>query len=305
MATFHNYRLLCATGDFFRAGQPCHDCATGIGMPGVQHGCYRGSHLATIPVVAANAAHRSAWQRLLSAYVFISASQRDLMSALELPADRVFVKHNLVVSPPSPAPSPRLPEHQVTYVGRLDAAKGIPLLMQSWDAFRAQSPSSALRLVVVGAGPMEDAVRAWAAHHPSVEVVGLVPRDKAVSVLGRSLAAVVTSQWEETFGLVAVEAMAVGVAPIAPDRGSFPELIGDSADGSLYRAGDPTSLAAALTDLDRDPQRYVELGRRARASYERRFQPEANLDQLLDIYRFAMAHPVEGLQRALRTSATG
>lgn len=305
VATLHNYRLLCATGDFFRDGQPCHDCSTGIGMPGVRHGCYRGSRLATIPVVAANTAHRSAWRRLVSAYIFISASQRDLMSPLDLPAERVFVKHNLVVSPPRSAGSARVPEHLVTYVGRLDAAKGIPLLMQSWDAFRAQSPSSTLRLVIVGAGPMEAAVRSWASHHPSVEVVGLVPRDEAVSVLSRSLGAVVTSQWEETFGLVAVESMAVGVAPIAPDRGSFPELITDRADGSLYCAGDPTSLAAALTDLDRDPLRYVELGRRARASYERRFQPEANLEQLLDIYRFARAHPVRGPQPVLRSSGTG
>src|SRR5262245_34836497 len=27
VVTLHNYKLLCASGDFFRAGQVCHDCA--------------------------------------------------------------------------------------------------------------------------------------------------------------------------------------------------------------------------------------------------------------------------------------
>jgi glycosyltransferase involved in cell wall biosynthesis len=292
VVTFHNYRLLCATGDFFRDGQPCHECSGRMGVPGILHGCYRGSRLATIPVVASNVVHREAWRSLVAAYIFISGSQRELMADLDLPRDRMFVKHNFVVDPP---PVPRTPQHQVAFVGRLDAAKGIPLLLQGWDAFRARRPGSGLRLVVVGGGPMEDAVRAWAASRPSVEVTGLLPREEAVGVLAHSLGAVVTSQSEETFGLVAVEAMAAMVAPIAPARGSFPELVTHGVDGLLVQPGDPTALADALEEADRDPQRFVTMGRRARETYECRFRPETNVDQLLDIYRFAVSNPVGGL----------
>ena len=54
-------------------------------MPAVVHGCYRGSRAATAPLVVANVAHRKAWRSLVSAYVFISAAQRDLHRALDLP----------------------------------------------------------------------------------------------------------------------------------------------------------------------------------------------------------------------------
>jgi glycosyltransferase involved in cell wall biosynthesis len=290
VATIHNYRLLCAGGGFFRDGAPCHDCAGGHGLPALRHGCYRGSRAATLPIVAANVVHRSAWQRLVSAYLFISASQQDLMSPLGLPRERVFVKHNFVVAAADQISARR--EHLVTYVGRLDAAKGVPVLMEAWDTFRAANPLSALRLVVVGGGPLEGAVREWAAGQPSVEHAGLRSREEVGTMLARSLASVVTSVSEETFGLVAVEAMAAGVAPIAPAFGPFPELIDHGRDGVVFPAADARSLAATFADVDADPQRFVSMGRAGRATYERRFQAGASTERLVEIYRFAVAHPV-------------
>lgn len=289
VATIHNYRLLCPGGGFFRDGEPCHDCSTTLGVAGLRHGCYRSSRLATAPVVVANIVHRPAWQRLVSAYVFISESQRRLMSGLALPEERTFVKHNSVdVAEAGSGPV----DHLVTYVGRLDAAKGISLLMGAWDAFRARYPDSALRLAVVGGGPLEDVVRAWGERHPTVELLGLVPREQVQRLLGRSLAGVVTSKSEETFGLVAVEAMACGVAPIAPRMGPFPELVTDQVDGVLFDAGDAGALARVFAEVDREPSRFISMGRAGRQTYQHRFGPDDNVERLVDIYRFALSHPV-------------
>jgi hypothetical protein len=35
---------------------------------------------------------------MVSAYIFISAAQRDLLSGLALPPDRVLVRHNLILA---------------------------------------------------------------------------------------------------------------------------------------------------------------------------------------------------------------
>lgn len=297
VATLHNYKLLCASGDLFRDGAVCHDCADGSVLPGLRHGCYRGSRPATVPVAASLLLHRSAWRELVSAYVFISAAQRDTMRALDLPGDRVFVKHNHV---PDHGIEPVTGERDrsVAFVGRLDAAKGARFLMRAWDGFRAARPGASLRLEVIGGGPLEGEVRAWGAERPSVDVVGMTPRAEAMKRLSRSLAAVVPSQWEETFGLVAVEAMAAGVAPVAPDRGSFPELIDDGGTGALYAADSPASLARVLAEVADAPDRFTELGRRARAAYEQRFRPEAGLRRLLEIYGFAHRHPVTSAEVA-------
>jgi glycosyltransferase involved in cell wall biosynthesis len=289
VATIHNYKLLCASGDFFRDGRPCHDCARGRGAPGLVHGCYRGSRLATAPVVLGSVANRDEWRRLVSAYVFISGAQRDLMAPLDLPSDRVFVKHNFV---PEPGGVTGRRERTVTYVGRLDAAKGVPLLMAAWDSFRRLHPESTLRLTIAGGGPLDEQVRAWARAHPSVDVLGLVAREEVWPLLARSIAVLVPSQWEETFGLVAVEAMAASVAPIAPASGSFPELVDDGVDGRLFPPGSAEGLALAIADADAHPGSYLEMGRRGRRTYERRFTRERGLDRLVEIYRFATTHPV-------------
>ena len=75
VATIHNYKLACANGTFFRRGAVCHDCAHGLPVPALLHGCYRGSYAATAPVALGMSLHRQAWRSLVSAYVFISASQ--------------------------------------------------------------------------------------------------------------------------------------------------------------------------------------------------------------------------------------
>ena len=64
VATLHNYKLVCANGMFFRRGTVCHDCTRGLTVRAVVHGCYRGSHAATVPVALAKSLHGQAWRSL-------------------------------------------------------------------------------------------------------------------------------------------------------------------------------------------------------------------------------------------------
>ena len=86
--------------------------------------------------------------------------------------------------------------------------------------------------------------------------------------------------------------MSASVAPIAPAHGSFPELVADGVDGMLYKPNSPEALAEVLVDVDRDPARFVAIGRSGRDTYERRFTREANVERLLAIYDFAMRNPI-------------
>lgn len=291
VATLHNYKLGCANGSFFRDGRVCHDCLKGSTLPALVHRCYRNSAAATLPVVLGARMHRGGWQRLVSAYIFISAAQRDRLAPLGLPAERSFVKHNFV--PPQTDGGEAVTEHQVAYVGRLDEAKGVPFLMRAWDAFRARRPQSPLRLVMVGGGELAQTVERWSATHPSVRVAGHVSRPEVSEILATSRAVIVPSQWEETFGMVAVEAMAVGTAPVASAHGAFPELISPDSDGALFPPTETAALVEVLAEVDDQPDRWDAYGRRALQTYRRRFTPEASTARLLDIYRFAVAHPVD------------
>jgi glycosyltransferase involved in cell wall biosynthesis/SAM-dependent methyltransferase len=284
VVTLHNYRLICPSGDLFRDGRICHDCVGRLPLPAVRHGCYRDSMTATVPLAIAAATQRKVWQTLPSAYIFISAAQRDLFSSFGLPEKRCFVKHNLVY----PMVAERSSEPLVVYIGRLNEAKGLRLLMKAWDS----ANTADLKLVVAGGGPMDREVSDWARARPSVEAPGLLSREECVTLLSRARAAVVPSQWQEPFGLVIAEAMSASVPSIAPSHGSFPELITDGENGVLFPPGDAAALSKLISEVELDPGRFERLGLNAKDTYARRFTPESNVEQLESVYRFAIDHPV-------------
>ncbi|MDQ4142594.1 MAG: glycosyltransferase family 4 protein [Actinomycetota bacterium] len=288
VATLHHYRLLCPSGDLFRDGQVCHECVGRIPLPAVRHGCYHDSRLSTVPLVASSITHATAWRELVSAYIFLSRAQREIFAPMGLPPGRMFVKPNFV-----PEPQPIIPsrESMVAFIGRLTKAKGIDILMQAWDLFTDRERRNTLRLTVVGAGPLQRQVETWASRRPSVQWLGPLSRPQCSAVMARARAVIVPSRWEETFGLVAVEAMGAGVPPVASTRGSFPELITARSDGVLFDPEDPRALATVLEDIADNPSQYEAYGRRARRTYERRFRSESNIDQLLAIYDFAIRNP--------------
>jgi len=291
VATIHNYRLVCASGDLMRQGEVCHDCIHKLPVRGAVHGCYRGSRAATVPLVVANVAHRKAWRSLVSAYVFISAAQRDLHRALNLPPSRVFVRHNMI---PYRDIQPRPRDQVVAYIGRLEQSKGVRLLMTAWDRYLGSSRDPGLRLVIAGAGSLDREVAAWASAHTSVEMLGFIPPGQVRELTARARAVLVPSVWEEPFGLMVIEAMAAGTPAIAAGHGSFTELVTPGADGVLFQPGDPDALADAVADVAAHPEKYESYGRRARESYEQRFNPDHSLKHLLEIYSFAMTYPVWG-----------
>lgn len=288
VATLHNYRLICSEGSLFRGGAICRNCVGRSPFPAVRHGCFHGSRLATVPLVLASAAHQHAWRSMVAAYVFISEAQKAEFASFDLPEARCFVKGNLVL----PVAPKTITEDLVVFVGRLNEAKGLRVLMGAWDHYSADPTLPQLRLAIAGSGPLDEEVRTWARCRPEVEFLGLLTREQCATLMSRARAVVVPSQWPEAFGLAAAEAMAAGVPPIASSHGSFPELITDGHDGLLFPAGDVKALSKVLESVAATPDWFDQLGRNALATYRRRFHPDVNSRELEKIYQFAIDHPV-------------
>ena len=86
---------------------------------------------------------------------------------------------------------------------------------------------------------------------------------------------------EETFGLVLIEAMSVGVPVIGSNRGGVPEIISHKETGLLFESCDSQSLFDALYQLYSKPEvakQYVEA---AKASVDTRFHMDRHMQQLL------------------------
>lgn len=121
-----------------------------------------------------------------------------------------------------------------------------------------------VRLVLIGAGPLEGELRArtQALELGSV-VVFAGSRDDVAEILPAFDLFALSSR-HEGLPIALLEAMSSGVPPVATAVGGIPEVITDGVDGRLVPAGDPDALMAALTDLLGSPDRRMALAEAAR-----------------------------------------
>lgn len=280
VATLHNYLMVCPNGTLYRAGRVCTDCVGTAPLPALRHGCYRGSSLATVPLAVNMMTNRQRWWSGVARFFCISNAQRQILVQSGMPAERLAVKHNFV---PDPGNQRSGPGEYLLYLGRLTEAKGVRLLMAAWDQVRA-SGGLGLPLVLAGAGPLRDELARWAQDRDDVRCLGLRSRAECAELMARSAAVVVPSAWMETFGLVAVEAMAAGVPTVGAAHGALVELVDDGVTGLLHAPGAAGSLAECLRRVVAAPEQNRELGRAARRRYERDFTPTVGLDRLVAGY---------------------
>lgn len=158
-------------------------------------------------------------------------------------------------TPPVPHVLPPLPdgipEEYVLFAGSVRKAKGAVALAEAARLFLPGRPG----LHVVFAGP-EDQIDGVPAPRRLREVVGSDLADRLV-FLGRQEHSIVLTLMKharvlcapsefEAFGLVAVEAMAMGCPVIYTKRCSGPEVIEDGVTGLLVEPDRPEEIAAAV-----------------------------------------------------------
>jgi D-inositol-3-phosphate glycosyltransferase len=120
---------------------------------------------------------------------------------------------------------------------------------------------------------------------PWVRQLGFLDRDRLASLYASADVCVLPSD-TETCGLVALEAMASGLAVIAADAGGFRESIIDNVTGLLAAPRDPAEFAAEISALVRHQVWRRELAAAARDAAARRDVVPENL-ALLDQYAAA------------------
>jgi len=95
--------------------------------------------------------------------------------------------------------------------------------------------------------------------------------------------------WDEAFGMVVIEAMALGAPVIGTASGGIPELIDDGRDGRLVKPKSAKALADAILDMAADPTALRKMGLQGRQKVAERFSMERHVTNLLAHYREVMA----------------
>lgn len=97
----------------------------------------------------------------------------------------------------------------------------------------------------------------------------------------------------ESFGLVALEAMASGAVVIASRVGGIPEVVLEGETGYLCPVGDIAAMTEAALQVLDNPERRNQMGRAARQRATEHFNPQKILPQYLSVYQAALLSDVE------------
>ncbi len=216
-----------------------------------------------------------------------------------IPADKVTVIPNAVDvarftfgAAPDPGLQRRLGLDGATvlgFIGSFYAYEGLALLIRALPALLDRHPE--VRVLLVGGGPEEGALRDWVRRadlEGRVVFTGRVPHDEVqryydlVDVfvyprLPMRLTELVTP-------LKPLEAMARGRLVVASDVGGHRELIRDGETGFLFPAGDMNALADKLAEIVQDRSQWPAIIDQARQFVEQERNWRVSVSRYQSIY---------------------
>lgn len=159
----------------------------------------------------------------------------------------------------TPAP---LESKVIVTAGRLDPGKGHARMVRAYATVAARHPE--WQLHIYGSGSERNALAAQIAELGLVQQVRLMGYTLDLrSALADASVYALTSH-SEGFSMVLIEAMSVGLPPVAMDCPRGPrQIIEDGSNGRLVPDGDEPAFAAALLSLVEDEELRRRLGRQA------------------------------------------
>jgi PEP-CTERM/exosortase A-associated glycosyltransferase len=184
----------------------------------------------------------------------------------------------------------------IGFIGSFYDYEGLDDLVAAMPALVARRP--AVKLLLVGGGPREEALKAQAAASPvsdRIVFTGRVGHGQVenyyslIDILAYPRKAMRLT--ELVTPLKPLEAMAQGRLVAASSVGGHCELIEDGVTGTLFRPDDPAAIAEALAGLFQDRPMWDERRATARRYVERERNWSSNILRYDPVYRGLLGRP--------------
>ncbi|GAB2681065.1 glycosyltransferase family 4 protein [Nocardia goodfellowii] len=181
-------------------------------------------------------------------FVVLSPYFRDVLSNdYRVPADRIeVIPPGVDLTRFTAAPVPNDSDvRTILCVRRLERRMGIDNLLRCWPEVLAAHRDA--RLVIVGTGTAESELRSQAAPlGESVRFAGHIGDDELTALYAAAELTVVPTIALEGFGLIALESLAAGRAPIVTDCGGLPDSVRGLDPSLIVPAGDAEALGSRI-----------------------------------------------------------
>lgn len=196
-------------------------------------------------------------------------------------------------------------EDYLLYAGRIVPEKGVKEAVQIAEATNH-------RLLIIGPvypknqGYFDQYIKPYL--NDKILYLGYIERDKMLPYYQNAKALLMPIQWEEPFGLTAIEAMSCGTPTLAINRGSMPEIIKDGKTGFLVGSvGEMIEAVHKVNKIDRRACRdHVKMNfglRRMVTGYEETFQHiVGNASSVSRIQRKVVGNVKRSVERTTTTA---
>jgi len=166
-------------------------------------------------------------------------------------------------------------------IGSLIPRKGFDILIEAYN--KSGLSDKSCEVLIIGAGPEQDNLQSLISKYnlqKHVRLIGRKNKQEIISYLNGSNAFVLSSH-VETFGVVCIEAMALGVPVIATICGGPEEFINDR-NGILVKKNSVDDLAQAMSYIYNNKDKYnrIAIAEECRA----KFSPRVIASQLTNIF---------------------
>jgi len=174
----------------------------------------------------------------------------------------------------------------VLFFGRINAYKGLGVLLEAWERVAAECPQA--RLIIAGQGYDLPNYRERILRDPQCVLIDRFVSSQEVAQLFTEASLVVLPYVEATQSGVISVALAFGKPAVVTCVGSLPEMVEDGVSGIVIPPRDPEALAAAIVRLLQDEplRRKMEAGARRLASS--RFSNQTLAQQTEEVYHRAI-----------------
>jgi glycosyltransferase involved in cell wall biosynthesis len=277
--TVHSHNLTCPTWYHLHKGRVCEECVGGHEYRCVLKNCRNNIFESVAYALRSGVARRF---RLFHDNVSILIVQTPFAKGRLLQAG---FRENQIAVVPNPtsvtdAATDRPVGEFVAFAGRVSPEKGVDIFL----AAAAQMPDVPFK--VAGDGPVLSEMKARAPRN--VEFLGQLGFDQLLTFYRTSRVLVVPSVCFELFGLVAVDAMALGVPVIASRIGGLPHVVEDGVTGSLFEPGNREDLVQQVRRLWDDPELCNRMGRAGQQKIAREFTEDRYFHNLMAVYQTAI-----------------
>lgn len=148
---------------------------------------------------------------------------------------------------------------ELIFLGRLEARKGVDVLLAAWAQLSHALPD--VRLTIAGSGPMQDQVEKAVASCPDGRLNHVPQPDprQARALVAKADIFVAPSPYGESFGIVLIEAMAAGTVPVAAANTGYETVMTGPGRTLLVPPNDASALSKRILALAKAPEELQEL----------------------------------------------